>query len=349
MRLPINWSFAIIALIFIVFSVSVIYFAQQTSQNQQRIESEAKIQANVCTNGIKTVIVLKDGQPLSDNTVIADLNNLSCQIHVQGVVRADIALVCAFQVGDQPWVIGCPNGTGDFTQTAPPGKPITGNDVTTTFTKCSKSLLNPPTGYYSPGPGEPIQARAIRRLGSCTTDSRPIPWQEPGYYVSGTNFSLQTGPAFITPSVSPTTTPAIKVCSPHQCSSCVLNNRSDILPFYESRGWDVSCENQQAIIDNWCTLDPTACNNLKSNECALSCQTANLCPRGELGNLNCSSDGCINQVDLTVFHPFLGKLPPSSDTIQNQHTPNLLNDQSTYIDTGDYEILRQHFESCTID
>ena len=129
----------------------------------------------------------------------------------------------------------------------------------------------------------------------------------------------------------------------------MLNNRSDILPFYKSNGWNVSCENQQAIVDNWCTLDPTACNNLKLNECISSCETANLCPRGELGNLNCSSDGCINQADLTVFQPFLGKFPPSSDAIQNQHTPNLLNDQSTYIDTGDYEILRQHFGSCTIN
>lgn len=174
-------------------------------KNRLSLNPKAAILANDCVNGITEVAILQNGTALPENAIISNLSNLSCKIHVQGVTRADTALVCAFQVGDQPWVIGCPNSPGDFVQVAPPGQPITGNNVTTTFTKCSQNLLNPPAGYHSPQPGEAIQARAIRRVGSCTTDNPPIPWKQQGYYATGTNFSLLTA---VLPTSQPTSQPS---------------------------------------------------------------------------------------------------------------------------------------------
>lgn len=356
-RLPINWSFAGMALLFIVLAGSILYFAQNVSQNRQSATSQAAVLSNDCVNGIQTVTILKDGQPLTDGIVINDLNNLSCKIHVQGVTRADTALVCAFQVGSQAWVIGCPNSPGDFVQEAPPGQSLTGDDVTTTFTKCSQGLLNPPQGYHSPQPGEAIQARAIRRVFSCTTDAPPIPWEQQGYYATGTNFSLQTALPSQNPTTQPTNQPTIQptatptepsqpnnpqVCSGNSCNDCILNNRKDILPYYRDKGgWDISCSNQTNIVNNWCGIDPTGCNNVKSNECASVCQTPPIsCPRGNMGNLNCDSQGCINNEDLTIFRTYFGK--PGA-------VGNFFNDVSTIIDTADYEILRQNFGTCSLN
>ncbi|MBI2028821.1 hypothetical protein HYT02_00180, partial [Candidatus Gottesmanbacteria bacterium] len=199
---------------------------------------------------------------------------------------------------------------------------------------------------------EAIQARAIRRVGSCTVDEPPVPWEQQGYYAVGTNFSLQTAlpsqnptsspttqPA-VSPTVQPSTTPQIPVCASNQCNACILNNRTDILPFYQQNGWDTSCGNQDAIVNNWCGIDSGACNDLKSNECASVCQTTPpiSCPRGNMGNLNCDSQGCINDQDLTIFRTYFGK-PGNSG--------NFFSDQSSIIDTADYEILRQNFGTCS--
>lgn len=357
-KLPINWSFALISLILITLTAGIIYTSYQITQNRQTTGSFAQESINDCVNGIQSVSILQNGQPLSNNAVLDDLNNLSCQIHVQGVTRADIGLVCAFQVGNQPWVIGCPNNPGDFYQEAPSGKPLTGDDVTTTFTKCTQGLLNPPPGYHSPQAGEPIQARAIRRVGTCTVDSPPIPWEQTGYYAEGTNFSLQQAaltptPTQIpqsstTPTPIPSTTPSIPVCSSDACSSCILNQRSDILPFYQSNGWDVSCNNQQAVVNNWCTIDVNGCNNLKNNECQSTCTAQTNCPRGNLGNLNCSLDGCINSLDLAIFIPAFGISTPQSIP-QNQASPDLFEDNVSIVDSADFEILRQHYNTCLVN
>lgn len=73
--------------------------------------------------------------------------------------------------------------------------------------------------------------------------------------------------------------------------------------------------------------------------------TPNLCPRKDKGNLNCSFDGCINQEDLTIFINYFGKSIPSQ-TPSNQSSPDLYKDQSAIIDTSDFEILRQNYNTC---
>ena len=51
-------------------------------------------------------------------------------------------------------------------------------------------------------------------------------------------------------------------------TQCILYNRPDILPFYQSNGWYTGCSNRDTIVNNWCGIDPTSCNNLKNGACA---------------------------------------------------------------------------------
>jgi hypothetical protein len=51
-------------------------------------------------------------------------------------------------------------------------------------------------------------------------------------------------------------------------TQCVINARSDILPFYQGNGWSTACGNRDAIVSNWCGLDPAACNALRNGICA---------------------------------------------------------------------------------
>ncbi len=57
---------------------------------------------------------------------------------------------------------------------------------------------------------------------------------------------------------------------PNICTQCILDIRPDILPFYEQNGWDISPENQDNIIDNWCGIDPVGCGEARSN-CDADC------------------------------------------------------------------------------
>lgn len=55
------------------------------------------------------------------------------------------------------------------------------------------------------------------------------------------------------------------------CTQCVLSTRTDILPFYQANGWDTSCSNRDTIVDNWCGIDPSGCNSVKTGACASVC------------------------------------------------------------------------------
>jgi hypothetical protein len=56
------------------------------------------------------------------------------------------------------------------------------------------------------------------------------------------------------------------------CTACVLQQRTDILPFYQSNGWDTSCGNRNAIVANWCSIDPSSCNTVKTGSaCRSAC------------------------------------------------------------------------------
>ena len=51
-------------------------------------------------------------------------------------------------------------------------------------------------------------------------------------------------------------------------TQCILNARPDILPFYQGNGWNTACWNRDAIVNNWCGIDPAGCNALKTGACA---------------------------------------------------------------------------------
>lgn len=56
------------------------------------------------------------------------------------------------------------------------------------------------------------------------------------------------------------------------CEQCILNARHDVLTNYAQWGWNVSCSNLPAVVDDWCNnLDPAACNQLLAGQCAGSC------------------------------------------------------------------------------
>ncbi|OGG02134.1 hypothetical protein A2W14_02725 [Candidatus Gottesmanbacteria bacterium RBG_16_37_8] len=70
------------------------------------------------------------------------------------------------------------------------------------------------------------------------------------------------------------------------------------------------------------------------------------CPRGELGNLDCSADGCIDTADFELFRQAFGKGVNEITVPDGQSTPDLVVDAFNSIDTADYEILRSNFGSC---
>jgi len=52
-------------------------------------------------------------------------------------------------------------------------------------------------------------------------------------------------------------------------TQCILDARTDILPFYQQNGWNTSCSNRDNIVNNWCSgLDPNSCNALKTGACS---------------------------------------------------------------------------------
>jgi hypothetical protein len=56
------------------------------------------------------------------------------------------------------------------------------------------------------------------------------------------------------------------------CTQCILGKRTDILPFYAANGWDTGCGNRDAIVSNWCGIDPAGCAAQKSGACAAACR-----------------------------------------------------------------------------
>ena len=74
--------------------------------------------------------------------------------------------------------------------------------------------------------------------------------------------------------------------------------------------------------------------------------SAPACPRGELGNLDCSIDRCIDTADFELFRQSYGANVADISVPQGQSTPDLVVDSANMIDTADYEILRSNFGSC---
>ena len=70
------------------------------------------------------------------------------------------------------------------------------------------------------------------------------------------------------------------------------------------------------------------------------------CLRGSLGNLDCSSDGCIDTGDFELFRPVFGQSVSALSIPPTHYTPDLVEDSGNLIDTADYEIFRSNFGRC---
>lgn len=71
-----------------------------------------------------------------------------------------------------------------------------------------------------------------------------------------------------------------------------------------------------------------------------------VCIRGELGNLDCSTNGCIDTSDFELFRQDFGKPVSQLNIPSNHHSPDLIIDSLNYIDTADFEIFRSNFGRC---
>ncbi|EKD84797.1 MAG: hypothetical protein ACD_38C00158G0006 [uncultured bacterium] len=83
------------------------------------------------------------------------------------------------------------------------------------------------------------------------------------------------------PSVSPSPSAAGRACSGNACTDCILNKRDDVLNYYKNNGWDISCANQTKVKDDWCKIDASGCQTVKSGACASACSTTSFIPSGE--------------------------------------------------------------------
>jgi len=82
---------------------------------------------------------------------------------------------------------------------------------------------------------------------------------------------------------------------PSPCTQCIIDFRPDILPFYERNGWDISPENQDNIIDNWCGIDPEGCSAAKES-CDAYCDLENYCA-GRGNGWYCDGGSLVKCVD----------------------------------------------------
>lgn len=157
---------------------------------RDRLSLKPRADADICVNGIvqNSIKLLRaDGSVINNGDVINDVTGIQCQARVLGVDRADKFLVCAIRK-DNYWPVGCPNGPGDFTQ----NPPVPGTDVTTTFTKCDRNLLNPPAGHPQLSAGMKLEAVVARFT---TGDPAQCMWNDPSKFVAGTYAYFQSQPA----------------------------------------------------------------------------------------------------------------------------------------------------------
>lgn len=89
-------------------------------------------------------------------------------------------------------------------------------------------------------------------------------------------------------------------------TQCILSARTDILPFYQSNGWNTSCAYRDSIVANWCGIDPSACYALKTGTCAAYNNNCRCSGGIHLGGASIDTNGtfCGYQVCGTNSHIF---------------------------------------------
>lgn len=106
------------------------------------------------------------------------------------------------------------------------------------------------------------------------------PFETAAGAASSSNTSSNTSSSSPSPSPSTSTTGSTGAgCSGNTCTDCIINNRSDILPFYKTNGWDTTCSGQGKVVTDWCSkVDSSGCQSLKSGSCASACSTTTFVP-----------------------------------------------------------------------
>jgi len=141
----------------------------------------------------------------------------------------------------------------------PPSNSCAGNSCLIPGSFCT-TCLNPkeqqscPAGY------------GVTKVYTC----KNFKWQEPPDYLE---CQAPCAPPAATPQpTSPPSqpTPPPAICG-DACTQCILNNRSDILPFYRNNGWDISCNNHNAIVSDWCSVDDLGCRQIQNTTCSSAC------------------------------------------------------------------------------
>jgi hypothetical protein len=135
----------------------------------------------------------------------------------------------------------------------------TGNGFSFTFTQCG--------GYYNNN----LDARAYTcstvSPNAATTYSLDV--RAPNSTVTSASLSVQMvqdGVAWFGNNARRAVNVGQAYCGT-ALTQCVISARPDILPYY-APNWDTSCWDRDAIIQNWCGIDPTGCNALRYGACS---------------------------------------------------------------------------------
>lgn len=203
-----------------------------------------------------TVPACRSSSTSSNTGGTSQTSNASVGISVRSFLmpgQIERASMTASNTGTSTWVGG---GSGSLYRLGAPA----GNGLSFSgFPQCG--------GYYNGladsrvytcsavGPGGSytyqLDARAPTSGTAATLKAQMIQ-DSVGYFGNSPSASVRLGQAYCGTAVT----------------QCILDARPDLLPFYQSNGWSTACNNRDNIVNNWCGIDPTSCNNLKSGTCA---------------------------------------------------------------------------------
>jgi len=218
-----------------------------------------------------------------------------------------------------PMPTSTPTATPTITPTptltmTPTPTPLPTNTSTPTPTITLSPTLTPTlTPTYTPTPTSTLIP---------TPTGTPMPTTTPLPTYTPTPFPTATPTLSPTPLSTPTTSPTVTPSLTKTPTPTSFTNTPTVTPIESP------------------TLTPTIIPSVTP--------TPEVCPRGSLGNLDCSPDGCIDTADFELFRQDFGKSATELNIPSNHHTPDLWVDNNNQIDTADYEIFRANFGTCII-
>ncbi|MBI2542823.1 MAG: hypothetical protein HYW24_01430 [Candidatus Aenigmarchaeota archaeon] len=101
-----------------------------------------------------------------------------------------------------------------------------------------------------------------------------------------------------------------KTCMPTyglstSCAECVLNNRNDILLFYQQNGWSTDRSNQANILNDWCGISPEECDT-ETAKCGTCLSTSS------------EFDNVLGQKTQTMLNEYVSAINEKTNTIHVQ-------------------------------